>query len=1082
MPVNSESPKILYEALYKELKSKYSAVAVYVRDTKYMQKEDQPVGKAIKDFIKLYESIDKGFGWSMPTGFGEDYATVKADLKQDEEIAEQLEKQVQNIRAALLESVKHRVPKPIDIEKMKQSGTYKERFAALNASVSDRMGAWLNEKIDTMTEDAKRKNLEFAHRPELYMEVNNPKTGQMETVKAERYVSYAKRVSKEYRFFERAETDILYDRKQDPDVYMVAPLALRDILENHKERKVEADRRREYVKFINDQHQAYAVWKEQMPKEKKRYEEMIASLGDEVRNRYNAFMEQYNGATSMYSGVEAWLESERSLYEMRKQALTNAQTEADAHFEIYEAAKKPLDEYEKQAEKELKDAKERIEEIKKSPLFKEGHKKKQMDLLAEYTKKEQELGSKLEELDTTIIKDTNDRDAMRKSLMDIADVVDKYKEQLQNLKESQTAENIKAVRDYYERLFKGETKLFEDLSDNHDKLLESAQKYSSVWDYIENEKDAMRGVEEQLNIKQSEVKVLEQSKDNIDNFVKESKKDKTLLNAVKNLFGKGKENELDKQLKDVRIVLDQFKKAAKQANLSTEERMAKKKEILEQISKGGAIPEQWKQLGADLVYFSGEAYKELQAEIKDGKTEVTNYLKIYDQHKTNIQHNIKNAEEIRRSLVDDIDKAIENIAKLTERLEAIQAQSADDAIVQANTVITDKVNAEEKGLIDSRAAIEQGLRDLNESINKKTASREGIIIELNEIAQKREQAERELKVILDEETKLENEESELKKLEEKQKLKKKELEDTIAIAYKNYMQKEEANVQLEEESKKYLEDYELIQKKFDEHEVTSLRHLEDMAKMVQEQQGKLAKDANAQKDYLRMKEEAMCAEYEKRLKSLKRRFIDLMEPQGILKSSNSREFTALKNKYMEFFEPSFKVPSKYDPNELVTVDNPHYVLGNLESMKPEYYNGNNPEKERQDRLKIMTDVTNAMKQLVTVAEKYLEAKGDPVRVTELGRARHFWVSDLKTISEDVDLQLSGMLREEEYCEIAPDLGKVTEKSGLTTEFSKTAGYKYTKEAVERETDSVDIDALRNLAIKEEKPKEKEMENEGPRLS
>jgi hypothetical protein len=57
--------------------------------------------------------------------------------------------------------------------------------------------------------------------------------------------------------------------------------------------KEECDRRREYVKFINKQHQAYAVWKEQIKDEERKYFELVNVLSKETLERYNAAMAKY---------------------------------------------------------------------------------------------------------------------------------------------------------------------------------------------------------------------------------------------------------------------------------------------------------------------------------------------------------------------------------------------------------------------------------------------------------------------------------------------------------------------------------------------------------------------------------------------------------------------------------------------------------------------------------------------------------------------------------------------------------------------------------------------------------------------
>ena len=101
----------------------------------------------------------------------------------------------------------------------------------------------------------------------------------------------------------------------------------------------------------------------------------------------------------------------------------------------------------------------------------------------------------------------------------------------------------------------------------------------------------------------------------------------------------------------------------------------------------------------------------------------------------------------------------------------------------------------------------------------------------------------------------------------------------------------------------------------------------------------------------------------------------------------------------------------------------------------------------------------------TLKEAYELAKNSPGTV----------VTDMP-IKDGETLIIGGMLREEEYCKIAPDLSMAVEKSGLETTFEKTDGYKYTKESIKRETDVFDPDVLSHLKKekKKEEPNDKEV--------
>ena len=144
MPIISENPKELYEALYHELKNKYGPVSVYLRDKDMLDQHEKAVGKAMEDFIKLYEMTEESFSVKkdMPKSkYGvvysdADYSTVMSDLKKDEELGAKLEEAVENIRTKLLIVAERRMKPGYDYEKEKDNSNEKERFTALNYSVS----------------------------------------------------------------------------------------------------------------------------------------------------------------------------------------------------------------------------------------------------------------------------------------------------------------------------------------------------------------------------------------------------------------------------------------------------------------------------------------------------------------------------------------------------------------------------------------------------------------------------------------------------------------------------------------------------------------------------------------------------------------------------------------------------------------------------------------------------------------------------------------------------------------------------------------------------------------------------------
>ena len=92
------------------------------------------------------------------------------------------------------------------------------------------------------------------------------------------------------------------------------------------------------------------------------------------------------------------------------------------------------------------------------------------------------------------------------------------------------------------------------------------------------------------------------------------------------------------------------------------------------------------------------------------------------------------------------------------------------------------------------------------------------------------------------------------------------------------MDKEMDQDKLQQENQKFVEEYEFIQKKLEDGEGTSYRRMQDLSELVQKQQEKLAKDAEAQKKYGQKRQDYLCEKLRKQLVELKLRLLEVAEP------------------------------------------------------------------------------------------------------------------------------------------------------------------------------------------------------------
>ena len=1035
MPIISENPKELYEALYHELKNKYGPVSVYLRDKDMLDQKEKAVGKAMEDFIKLYEMTEESFSVKKDMKkpkYGvvysdADYNTVMQDLKKDEELGAKLEAAVENIRAKLLIVAEERIKPGYDYEKEKDNSDEKERFTALNFSVSDRMGAWKNEAIDKEIERRKRVDLEFAHRPEVFLRVKDPKTNTVKTVKAERYVPYKKKFSTEYRFFNRETSYIEYDRAQDPDANTVGILALRDILENHRERKEDSDRRREYVKFINKQHQAYAVWKEQMPKEKEKYDKLVATLSDETRQRYEAVMKDYNSMTSMLSGIDAWLEQEKVEYLARKKVLDDAQKASDTAYSEYESAKNPYEEYLKEMETERLKAEEELKVLRSNPLLDETYVSNQRTIFENYSKAQQEIVFDLRTLEKEIQDDIAKQEEARNMLMNMTDKVKQYKEQVVKLKKSHSYDNYEAVKEYYEKLFEGEVQLTKELETQQKSLKELIDKRISYDNLMEEERVKM--VQAQADLLKAKAQL---------------RQDETRLERAKEFTHELKSADF----KALQKYMQELKATLKTYNLSEDE-------FFEEFGRGCALyaaHQNW-DIGTDLAYLDATEAKALQARIKDNKIQVEKLTKDNIEKENKYKKIVEDIEKNNASVKEEIEAAEAAIDQFTKKLDELQGPDRDKNVDALKKNLEDEtlaeVNKEGKVLAETEDSIEKSFKDLSDEIKKKMALRDKKQEELFKVEELRTQADNNLQSADNLKVHLKEQEDKYKELVEKQEQKKKQLEEAKTKAEKAWMDKEMDQDKLQQENQKFVEEYEFIQKKLEDGEGTSYRRMQDLSALVQKQQEKLTKDAEAQKKYIQKNQNYLCEKLRKQLVGFKFRLLAVAEPSGRFKSSNSKEFTEFKHTSLQYLDTT------------LNGDNPLCILDKLEEISGGYCDND------EDRVMIMKEVCSALDILAMDSDNYLKAKGDPRRVTELGRARYALAGDFVTLCKDASKKLKGMILEEECCKIAPDLSKATAKSGLDVGFDRTVGYKYSSEAINKESDIFSPDAFREKKELEE---------------
>lgn len=210
-------------------------------------------------------------------------------------------------------------------------------------------------------------------------------------------------------------TSARYKRRDDINFSEHDPVAaqfLRDALRYHKEMKEEADRRREYVKLINDQHQSYAIWKEQIIKEVAHYKEVLKYCSPETRKRFNDDMEKYKSTDAMLDGARKWFENEYKNYVARLQVI--AEKKAQSENTAGEIAVRAVEynQFLEQMERDLETAKNDVDEFRNQPDLDEDKIQKDTDDLENNFTEIQALKQEIHVMELDFQEKDNIRDEM----------------------------------------------------------------------------------------------------------------------------------------------------------------------------------------------------------------------------------------------------------------------------------------------------------------------------------------------------------------------------------------------------------------------------------------------------------------------------------------------------------------------------------------------------------------------------------------------------------------------------------------------------------------------------------------------
>ena len=82
-------------------------------------------------------------------------------------------------------------------------------------------------------------------------------------------------------------------------------MRFRDLMNDHESMIEEADRSRQYEKFVNDRLAGFQAWKNTLSIEQDIYNEIKEAVDPEYFKKYNKFMDDFAG-TSCVAGYQSW--------------------------------------------------------------------------------------------------------------------------------------------------------------------------------------------------------------------------------------------------------------------------------------------------------------------------------------------------------------------------------------------------------------------------------------------------------------------------------------------------------------------------------------------------------------------------------------------------------------------------------------------------------------------------------------------------------------------------------------------------------------------------------------------------------
>ena len=1023
MPSYFSDLKSVYKRTYEELKNPQSPIAIFLEKIDDYERLENagPIKTAIQEYIELYEKEEKNFKEPDVYEGRISYKYEQIRLRKNLEVEKKLEKAVRSMQDALDSfaiSAFGEAKKYTHEDIMK----VKDHREQLRLQKDRMLNAIYGIEVDLenrMIEKLKADYQLFDHRP-MESKVATPP-----------FV----RESPQYKM---RHIEIRGSAKIPTALYGL--MRFRDLMNDHDSMIEEAERSRQYEKFVNDRLAGFQAWKNTLSIEQDIYNEIKAAVDEEYFKKYNKFMDDFAG-TSCVAGYQSWyLKTYKEIDEL-KDEIEKYENEQKQLDDTYAQSVNELEETKAELELEEKNFTTNLEELEKSPyLSQEFYEKNETDR-TEAEKELSELEKAAKEMDAEIELLKEEESAAKKTMLENVQRIQNYTNELKQLQEHMENNAQEALKNFLDKHEETAKKLDENLY----KTVEKVGAMVKTMDFHnENIAKAEKGIETYSKEVQEFRAQIDAVTKAYEEEEKQAKKDLKASNTIGqklirtfNLFGEAEKSKQELQrAEDQKEMVEDFGKKIKelQDNIKkSEANLAKEQENL------GNYKQAWEKI-----------YDDLKIEVKDGC-----------EYSSQLQFKLSQLKTEKEEVTIGYEEQVKEIKQTSEETQ------------QTYSSILDKTSAEFDILNEKKRLKSEEWKKLQERIKEAKNKIEECKNNTKNIQNAKESKEA------------------LLKLKEQFPAKKaaaiKLIEDDMQINRDRciWAKKQESEKRMEVEST--IKSHDKLFEFYKQGKVTSNRVLEDLAAALTETLKIAHSESQKQVDYIRSKEMKLMGIFAAKMKDpnlfaervrdqkdtkeeqkdtkVKAGVYDYMEKLSSMKMFNSKSFEKLKNAVMKNFSPDGTL-----------------LVGQIaadEKERDAFLSQLSADKKKEIQFENSVKQVKAnLKELADCAKTYIQEKGSASRFTKAGKERYRFADEMRTMAE---VMLASFERYDIEKKKAEKL-KILDDSELYVSkklsFYKTESYDMTKGAFVKngQVDKMDMMGLK-VELPEGKKKDENLKEE-----